>query len=282
MTRVGDLLKSAESRLTAAGLEAPQLESEFLIASLLGLSRAEMLFRRNHPVNEPLGRRVHAAVERRGRREPLAYVLQEQPFLDLLLYVTPDVLIPRPETELLAERAVQWLARWDGATAVDVGTGSGAVALALKHRSGSRVLGIDISPAALAVARANADRLCLEVDWLQGDLLSPLPEDVEPRLIVANLPYVRSDEVAGLQPEVQREPRLALDGGPDGLQIIRRLIDEAQERLGAGGVLLLEAGFDQAAPLAAEMERLGAWSHIEVFQDLAGLPRIVQAIRKGR
>lgn len=169
-----------------------------------------------------------------------------------------------------------------GPVVVDVGTGSGAVALALKHgRRELRVLAIDRSPEALAVAADNAARLDLEVEFLEGDLLAPLPATVRPDVIVANLPYIPTAEIAGLMPEVRSEPHSALDGGRDGLELIRRLIRQAAERLQPGGALLLEHGEGQA-PAIEELLRAAGFVGCSRQADLAGIERVVTGRRPAR
>ena len=277
---VREALLDTTARLTQAGIPDARIDAEYLVAAASGIPRTRMLIKLDRALSldgEILLRQW--TIERLERR-PLAYVLGEQPFLDLTLRVNPSVLIPRPETELVVEEACRILGRMDRAVVVDVGTGSGNIALSLaNHEQAAEVHAIDISPAALGVARENALRNAVKkpIRWHQGDLLSPLiPLGVRADLIVANLPYVRRDELPALAPEVRWEPVLALDGGRDGLAYIFQLLDQASYVLKRGGVLLLEIGADQGPDV---LDRLTSkpWKNAELYSDLAGLPRIVKA-----
>ena len=225
----------------------------------------------DRPLDEVERGKYRELVRRRLEGEPVAYLVGQQEFWSLPLEVDPRVLIPRRETEHVVEQVLRVFAE---GTLVDVGTGSGAIALAVKkERPAARVIAIDASPDALAVARENASRLQLEIDFRQGDLLVPVGEPVD--VIASNPPYIRSDEIARLQREVQREPRGALDGGADGLDVIRRLIAEARTKLRPAGHLILEIGSDQGA---AVMELLRDWSEPRILKDLAKLDRVAIAM----
>jgi len=227
-----------------------------------------------------------ALVRRRQSREPTAYITGHKEFFGLDLIVDPSVLIPRPESELLVEHAMR-LAFTDFADAcliADVGTGCGAIAVAVAANvPHARVYAADLSPEALAVAGRNCERHVVEkrVTLVQGDLLGALPERVH--LIVANLPYVRESELAGLSPEVSRfEPRIALAGGADGLRMIERLLSRASEHLLDGGAVLLEIGPDQRQHVCDMARGLMPGSEIEVAEDLGGLSRVIAVhTRKG-
>ncbi len=225
-----------------------------------------------------------ALVQRRQSHEPTAYITGHKEFFGFDFIVEPSVLIPRPESELLVEHAVR-LASTDFAEAcliADVGTGCGAIAVAVAASvPHARIYAADLSPEALAVAGRNCERHGVDnrVTLVQGDLLGALPEPVH--VIVANLPYVRESELAGLSPEVSRfEPRIALAGGVDGLSTIERLLCRASEWLLDGGVVLLEIGSDQRRRVCDIARRLMAGSDIEVTKDLGGLDRVV-GIRTG-
>jgi release factor glutamine methyltransferase len=243
---VRSLVHAATDRLAAAGCDSPRLDADLLLADALGADRARLYAEPERPIGEAATERFHAHVVRRERREPIAYILGRRAFRRLELAVDPRVLIPRPETELLVEVVLAELA--PGAHVHDVGTGSGAVALALKHEQPDlRVSASDASGAALAVARANAERLGLAVELLHGP---NLPDGLaQPDLVVANLPYVRPDEWAGLTPEIVcYEPRDALLGGDeDGLGAIRELVTHAP----SGTRLALEHAPAQAAAVRA-------------------------------
>ena len=223
---VRPLIRAATDRLAAADCDSPRLDAELLLADALETDRAPLYAEPERPVGEAAAQRFHAHVVRRERRQPIAYILGRRAFRRLELAVDPGVLIPRPETELLVEVALAELP--PGAHVHDVGTGSGAVALALKdERPDLRVSASDASAVALAVARANAERLGLKVELRYGpNLPDSLPP---PRLVVANLPYVRPDEWAGLAPEIVRHepPEALLGGDEDGLSAIRELVAHA-------------------------------------------------------
>jgi release factor glutamine methyltransferase len=277
---VEDALKGGRSLLREAGMETPELESEFLMAALLGQTRAEVLLRRREPMKEETRLRFNEWVLQRRSRKPLAYVTGEQPFFGKSFVVTTDVLVPRPETELLVAEAMRCLSQNEGpASLVDVGTGCGVIAVILAgHPRVQRAIGVDLSAEALKVAAANARAQgAAECHWKQGDLLAALREDEAFDLIVANLPYVRQCDLRGLSPEVHWEPRLALDGGVDGLDLIRRLIKQAPAFLKEKGILLLEIGADQGKAVSSILKNDKRWTDVAVLPDLAGHDRIVRA-----
>lgn len=266
MTPVRDALDSALVALTAAGVDSPRLDAELLLAEALGVDRAALYTGRDLRVEGPAVRRFQDLVRRRAvEREPVAYLLGRKGFRHLELEVDPRVLVPRPETELLVEVAVAELPR--GARVADVGTGSGAVALALAdERPDLRVAGSDVSAGALEVARANGARLGLEVAWIAADGLPPGPWDG----VVANLPYVAQGE--RLAPEILRhEPPGALFAGRDGLDAIRALVARA------AGVRVpwigLEHGADQGEAVRALLRDAG-WETVRTERDLAGHERV--------
>lgn len=263
------------------GLDTPRLDAELLIADALGIDRMRIYLDHHKPLRADELAGIRERVRRRGRREPVAYITGNRGFWSLDLTVDPRVLVPRPDTERLVERAIARLDGVEGARVVDVGTGSGAIALALAHaKPDSAVLAIDRSPDALDVARANAARNGLErVEFAQGDLLAGVEGPFD--LVASNPPYIPSAVIDGLMPEVARyEPRLALDGGPDGLDLIRRLIPQAAERLTPGGALLIEIGHDQgpaAQALCAADERFEA---VQIVEDYGGNDRVLEATRR--
>ncbi len=266
MTTLREEIAGATASLAEVGCESPRLDAELLLAHVLGTDRAGLVMRGDEEAGPDDRTRYLALLTRRAKREPVAYILGRRAFRHLTLAVDPRVLIPRPETELLVEVGLELPV---GRRVADVGTGSGAVALALKQeRPDLHVIGVDVSPGALSVARMNSQRLRLDVEFLQGDLLAGIECDA----VLANLPYVAEDEL--LPPEVaQYEPRLALLGGRDGLDVVRRLIEQTAERPGIE-LVALEIGHTQAAAAAALLEEVG-FTAVERRRDLAGQERVV-------
>jgi release factor glutamine methyltransferase len=222
---------------------------------------------------------IRALIKRRQAGESVAYLVGKKEFWGLEFAVDARVLVPRPDTETLIEEARERLAGVEAPRVADVGTGSGAIALTLaKLFPAAVVFAVDISPAALEVARGNAERLGLAVTFVEGDLGAPLAEQAPFSLLVANLPYIPSGDLAALPAEVRVEPSLALDGGPDGLALVRRLVAEAPALLGPGGVLALEIGAGQA-PATAEILRAAGFTDVQTRRDLGGIERVVSGVR---
>jgi release factor glutamine methyltransferase len=267
---VRDALEAATESLAAAGCDTARLDAELLLAHAVGGDRAELYKKPDRRLEPDQARAFGELVRRRARREPVAYILGRAHFRQLELAVDHRVLIPRPETELLVDLAE------NGQRVLDVGTGSGAIALAIaQERTGVRVTGIDSSPDALEVARGNAERLGLDVEMMIADLIVGGPYD----LIVSNPPYVRDAEWPGLAPEISLyEPQDALLGGPDGLDVIRRLVPEATQTLVRGGMLGMEVGQGQSRAVEAMFEKAGLRA-VETKRDLAGIPRVVTGRR---
>ena len=270
---VAEALDSATVAIGASGSPSPRLDAELLLAETVGTGREALVTGPGRELTAEQARRFRELVTRRSRdREPVAYLVGRKGFRWIDLEVDPRVLIPRPETELLVEAA---LALPEGARVLDVGTGSGAVALALKQeRSDLDVVGSDISAAALEVAAANRDRLGLPVGLEQADLLEGLGGDWD--AILANPPYVAEADRALLEPDLAHEPAGALFGGPDGLGVIRRLLPAAAATRAT--LLAVEVGAGQAggvAPLAAA----AGFAGVEMVADLAGIDRVVVASR---
>ncbi|MCW3008891.1 MAG: prmC [Solirubrobacterales bacterium] len=263
---VRDALDSALVALNAAGVDAPRLDAELLLAEALGVERTRLYIDRDLSIEGPAIRRFQDLVRRRSiGREPVAYLLGRKGFRHIDLQVDRRVLVPRPETELLVQLAVEGLAM--GTRVVDVGTGSGAVALALAdERPDLSVTASDLSPEALEVARANGQRLGLDVTWAQAD---GLPSG-DFQAVVANLPYVVDGEA--LAPEIARhEPALALFSGPDGLDAIRALVEQAAAR--RVGWIALEHGFEQGDAVRVLL-RMAGYAEVRTERDLAGLERV--------
>ena len=265
-----------------AGRSIPRLDTELWLVHVTGLSRARLLARLDQAVTPEQERRYRAGLARLAAGEPLPYLTGRAEFYGLEFAVTPATLIPRPETEHLMDAALARIAAPGvGVTVADVGTGSGCIAVALAvHRPAVRVYATDASPAALAVAAGNAERhgVAGRVDLRRGHLLAPLVADrVRVNLLVANLPYVSDPEWADLPVGVREyEPAGALRGGPEGLDLIRDLLDGAPAVLRAGGAILLEIGAAQGArAVALARAALPAAARIDLHPDYAGRDRIL-------
>jgi release factor glutamine methyltransferase len=271
-TSVRDALDSAVIALTAVGCETPRLDAELLLAAAMGVDRAALVADPERPIEPDAARRFMEYAARRREREPVAYILGTKGFRTIELAVDPRVLIPRPETEHLVEAVLDLPA---GARVCDVGTGSGAIALALaSERPDLRVVATDASAEALEVARANADRLGLDVELRHGDLLADVSGPLD--AVVSNPPYV--EDGAELAPEgVRCEPALALRAGPDGLDVIRRLLPAVGAT--AAGVVALEVGDGQAPAVAALMVEAG-FDDVDVIRDYAAIERVLVGRRR--
>jgi len=256
------------------GIESHRLDAELLLAHVLTCKRVDLYLAFDQPVASADRERFRELVRRRAKeRVPVAYLTGVREFWSLPLYVTPDVLIPRPDTETLVRACAALAPR----RALDVGTGSGCVAIALaRELPDLTLIGVDTSQAALEVAARNAAAAGVEarLELVRADLLEGLGADFD--LIASNPPYVPSGELERLAPELQHEPRLALDGGPDGLDVLRRLIAQAPAHLQPGGQLALEVGDGQAAAVC-ELVRAAGASTLELQRDLGGAERVVVA-----
>jgi release factor glutamine methyltransferase len=272
-----DALREAEERLANAGVDSPRVDAEFLLAHVLGGTRSELHADSRRELTEDETVRLDRLLGRRVAREPLAYVLGEWGFRRLTLKVDPRVLVPRPETEIVVERCLARIAGLDNPRVLDVGTGSGAIALAIvDEHPGARVTAIDASEDALAVARENAARTGLAVEFVQRDLFEGLPEGPWD-LVVSNPPYVHDEEVEGLEPEVRDwEPRAAVVGAGTTEGVARA----AHSMLRPGGVLVLETAGGRAEEVAALLRDLG-YADVRVTDDLAGRSRVAEGVTPG-
>jgi release factor glutamine methyltransferase len=273
------LLKEAAARLSEAGIATARQDAEWLLASVLGVERFGLYLEPDRVLSPSEGRRYGGVIARRAAHEPLQHLTGTEDFHGLRLIVGPDVLIPRPETEGLVEWALELLRDEPAWLVADIGTGSGAIACALAEQMPNlTIFAIDRSLSALRVASRNVAALALgeRVRLVVGDLLGPIGPTRGPLdLVIANLPYIPSGAIGSLEPEVARfEPREALDGGPDGLAAIRRLIATAPERLRPRARLMMEIGADQAGPVASLMAAEG-FTAIEARRDLHGVERYI-------
>lgn len=271
MTSRRSLLIDATARLEEAGAAEARLDAEWLLAHATGMPRLSLLVAQQEAVSDDQAERFAALLSRRARGEPLQYVLGEAWFMGHRFSVDQRVLIPRSDTETLCEAAIARLA--GGGRMLDIGTGSGALAASVAVACpAARIVAVDISAEALAVARANGQALDVQIEWIQSDLFAALKGRAFD-VIVSNPPYIATDALAALQPEVRAEPRLALDGGTDGLTFYRRIMAGLPAHLDRGGSLLLEVGDGQARDVCALLD--GAFASVHILRDLSGLDRVV-------
>jgi len=302
-----EAIREGAARLERAGCPEPRADAEVLLAGVLGIERPRLVLDRRLPLGKREARRFLGRIARRARREPVAYITGEREFWSLVFHVTRSVLIPRPETETLVQEGLEVLAKagfhdrgpasaaGPAARVIDVGTGSGCVAVAVASSNRrARVLAVDRSKRALRVAARNIERHGLggRVTLRRGDLLGGgaggpaggrgariAPAD----LILSNPPYVEDGAWERLPPDIRDwEPAGALRGGPDGLAVHRRLRAAAPAHLLPGGVIAVEVGAGQSAAVAALYEAGGDFEQVRVIPDLAGIPRVVSARRRGR
>jgi len=275
-----DLLKWTTDHFAAKGLESPRLDAEILLAHALGLRRLDLYLRYEDNVGEPERARYRELIgERAGKRIPVALLVGEKEFWSLKFKVSADVLTPRPDTETLVEAALSCLPDAEKPYRVlDLGTGSGAIALSLAHeKPRCEVTGTDISSEALEVARDNAETLGKvgAVRLLEGSLFEPVATECFD-LVVSNPPYLALGEADSLAPELAHEPRQALFGGEDGYAVLRPLAEQASSRLNPGGWLVVEVDSRQAETMAGWLREAG-FAQDQVKLDLAGRPRVVMA-----
>lgn len=271
---IGSILQWTEQYFSSKGIESPRLDAEVLLCHVLSKQRIFLYVHFDEPLEQAELTLFREMVKKRVKRMPVAYIVGQKEFMGLTFRVTPDVLVPRPETEILVQEALARLPE-DGCCVADIGTGSGAIAVSLAKRVASlHVLAVDISAAALEVAAGNAEAHSVagRVEFLQGDLLQPLAGR-QLAAIISNPPYIESADIGGLAPEVRvHEPRLALDGGSDGLDFYRRLIREGESLLAGQGFFAFEVGAGQAEAVAA---LAGTAFEVAVSRDYAGLERVV-------
>lgn len=266
------------AHLKKHGSESARLDAEVLLAHARGCSRIQLYTAYDEILSEPVRQKMRDLVKRRANAEPVAYLVGTKEFYSLPFEVNSHVLIPRPDTELLVMEGLRLIKSIESPHILEIGIGSGCIstALAVNHKE-ARITGIEIDPETLAVARRNIERhhVSERVDLRLGDLFSPLKSDERFQLIVSNPPYIPSREIAELDPTVQRhEPHRALDGGPDGLDILKKIVADAPSHLVSGGWLLMEFSPEQAEPMRAIMSSHG-YSEITVLNDLGQSARAI-------
>ncbi|MBW3616848.1 MAG: peptide chain release factor N(5)-glutamine methyltransferase [Proteobacteria bacterium] len=268
---------AARAQLEAARVDSPVIDARLLLEAATGASRTDIITDPRRPITPEMAATLNSYVERRARREPVSRILGRKGFWKIALQVTSDVLTPRPDTEVIVDLALKAFPEGRAFTMADLGVGSGAILLSvLAERPAARGLGTDVSLEALAVARENAANLdlnnravLLRTSWADG------LEDGGYDLVVSNPPYIPSADIAGLEPEVRdHEPRLALDGGPDGLDAYRLLAPEVMRLLRPGGLFAVEIGHDQARAVRPLFEQAGAHG-VQVVRDLGDRDRVV-------
>jgi release factor glutamine methyltransferase len=273
--------QGARARLEAAGIPGPVIDARVLVEAACGVTRADIVGDPYRELDAGQVERLDNYLERRIRREPVSHILGRRGFWNIMLGVTPDVLTPRPETEVIVDHALRLFPEGRPFRLLDLGVGSGAILLAiLAERPAARGLGVDASEEALAVARDNAARLGMggRVALLRGDWTAGLG-DAGFDLVVSNPPYIATDVIETLDPEVRvYEPRLALDGGPDGLDAYRTLAPEILRVLKPGGRFLVEIGFDQRVAVEALFRQAGALE-VETLPDLSTHDRVVTGVK---
>ena len=283
--RIIDLINTASEHLLEKGFDNSRLEVERMLGAVLGLSRIDLYMKFDRPLTDGERDGFRKFYRRRLSHEPLQHILGTAEFRDITVKTDRRALIPRPETELLVETAVEFLRGREHPSAADIGTGSGVIALSMAYEiPEAHIVAVDISAGALALAGENARLLGLEkrVTFLEGDVLDALggcgPFDV----IVSNPPYVSTAAIPGLQTEVRDyDPVIALDGGPDGLKHIRTLVEGAHEYLKPGGLLVIECGDNHAADIESIAGAERAWAECTMICDYAGVDRIVRIERTG-
>ncbi|MBY0230391.1 MAG: peptide chain release factor N(5)-glutamine methyltransferase [Gemmataceae bacterium] len=279
---IGRLLAWTKDHFAAKGVDSPRVDAEILLAHALGCARIALYTRTAELPADEQRAAFKELVQKRLKGTPVSRLLGRREFFSLDLEVTPDVLVPRPDTEWLVTECLALAKPMESPRLLDLGTGSGCVALALaKQHKTAQVVAVDLSAAALAVARRNAEKHGVEgrIEFLQGDLFAPLPPEPRFGFIVSNPPYVPSAGIEGLSPEVRdHDPRLALDGGPDGFAVIDRILAGAGAFLEEGGWLLCEIGHDQAAEARRRFAAAG-WIIEKEAKDGSGHVRVLAARR---
>jgi release factor glutamine methyltransferase len=277
------ILDWTTGHLEKHGSETARLDAEILLAHARGCTRIDLYTHFAEPVTETHRTMMRDLVKRRANAEPVAYLVGYREFFSLDFSVTPDVLIPRPDTETLVVELLESAKQFRTPRILEIGTGSGCIAITAKvNHPRAKITATDLSAAALEVARKNAraHQVVDEIFWLEGDLFDPVPAQSEFEIIASNPPYLREDEMPTLQKDVAlHEPTSALVAGPDGLEILRRIAESAYEYLVPGGKLLFEIAYEQAEPVREILNSTGHYDEIGFVNDLSARPRVVTARR---
>lgn len=275
--RIDTILKWTRQYFGEKGVENPRLDAEVLLSHVLEKDRLYLYVHFDQPLEEKELTAFRAAVKKRAARLPVAYITGSKEFMGLDFQVTPAVLIPRPDTEILVETALNLLAEVENPELLDIGTGSGAICISmLANLQTAKGTTVDISPEALIVAKSNADKhqVTERLTFCLGDLFAPVGGQ-KFHAILSNPPYIPEADIMQLTPEVKQEPNLALDGGADGLNFYRRIIQEGRSYLATGGFIAMEVGMDQAPLVAAMAEKTGFFKVSAIIKDYGGIERVV-------
>ncbi len=278
MTTIRTALQSAYTQLVASS-STPRLDAQVLLCAVLHVEKSYLVAYDERELSPAQESQFSALLARRMNGEPVAYILGKAAFYDLEFAVSPAVLIPRPETEHLVEAALAWGKERGSLLAADIGTGSGAIAVTVaKHLPGCTMHAVDVSPDALTIARRNAQMNGVKITFHHGSLAQPLLEQgIRVDLLLANLPYIRSEEVPALDVS-KHEPTLALDGGADGLDLVRELLGQVPQVCQQEALILLEIGADQGQATAAAAKQILQPQAVDVLRDYAGLDRVVRVV----
>lgn len=278
---IGSILKWTGQYLGEKGVDSPRLDAEVLLSHVLGKDRLYLYVNFDQPLQPRELGIFREAVKQRALRVPVAYITGHKEFMGLDFEVNEHVLVPRPDTEILVETALERLKDIEQPEITDIGTGSGAIIVSVLKKHPQAVgTAVDISDKALEVARGNAQKhqVADRLEFLLGDLLTPLAGRLFDA-ILSNPPYIPADDIAGLEPEVRREPLLALDGGTDGLNCYRHLLNDGAALLKPGGFMLLELGIGQAALLPGLALQTGALKVEQIVKDYAGIERVAVMVK---
>lgn len=280
---IAQQLKLATEKLKAAGIDNARLDAEVLLAYVLNSRRLALYVHVAKVLTDEQITRYHNLIKRRLERIPVAYLTGHKEFMGLNFAVTPDVLIPRPDTEVLAQGVIENLYSFKRAIKIaDLGTGSGAICVSiLKFVENVTAEAVDISKKALEIAQFNAQKFNVEdrINFHVGNLFEPLEGQIF-EVIVSNPPYVSEEDFKNIQPEIKNEPKIAFDGGIDGLNFYRKIIKDAPKFLAEDGFLAMELGLNHAEPVRNLLEENGNFSYIQIWKDLAGIERVIAAWKK--